>query len=343
MNAERTDDAFTNSWTPLDGSQQRSILADHFGLSGGVVRFNSERDETFLVTATDGAQYILKVANPQEDPTLLAFQTGAFLHLARVEPKLPVSRLIEARDGRVMPTIETAEGNRTARLFTYLAGEPLFKVASSAPQLEQLGRVCAMLGRGLSTYQADPPSDRILWDMAGFLELGARLFSYVDPARQALVRQCLGSFESDYLSVADTLARQPIHNDFNPYNILVDPDDANDVRGVIDFGDMVIGTVASDVGVALSYLVSRVGSVDELSHFLEAYCHIRPLSEPELTVLPVLMRARLAMTILITEWRAAIFPENRDYILRNHGNAVNALGDLNALSSSALRWTSKKS
>jgi hypothetical protein len=37
------------------------------------------------------------------------------------------------------------------------------------------------------------------------------------------------------------------------------------------------------------------------------------------------------MTILITEWRAALFPENKDYILRNHMNAVTALTAIDAL------------
>lgn len=331
MENDDDNEEFASVWTLVPDRELQAIMRGHYGLRGAFERLNSERDETYLFSADDGRRYVLKIANPHERTDLLAFQTGAFLHLERVAPDLPISRMIRSKEGLASWTLMAADGARTVRLLSYLDGEPLYRVASSGRQARQLGAVCALLARGLQSYEAERPGKRILWDMSGFPDLAAKLLVYVDPSRQAMVRACVDAFERDYAAVRDALPTQPIHNDFNPHNILVDPKDAGRITGVIDFGDMVVGTVAGDVGVALSYLLSRIADVSDLTAFIDAYCAVRPLSELELSLLPVTTRARLAMTILITEWRAALFPENRDYILRNHGNAVDALTSIDAL------------
>jgi Ser/Thr protein kinase RdoA (MazF antagonist) len=337
MDLNKNDEVFATTWSLLSDEQLKAITGDGYGLSGSLERLNSERDETFIFKSQDNTKYILKIGNPRERQDLLEFQTGAFLHLERVEPTLKVSRLIRSKQGSVAWTFEGEDGPRMVRLFSYMDGAPLFKVGSSPEQARQLGTVSAILGRGMSTYEARQPEDRILWDMSGFQELCRKLLHHVDPSRHDLILNTLDLFETRYIPVCDDLPVQPIHNDFNPHNILVDPLDHNRISGVIDFGDMVIGTLVSDVGVAMSYLLNRIGDVSELTAFMESYTAIRPLSEIELSVLPVLMRTRLAMTILVAEWRAALFPENKDYILRNHMNAVTALTAIDAVSQSAFQ------
>lgn len=331
MRIDDGNEEFAAVWTPMSDRELQALMLGHYGLRGRFERLNSERDETFLFSADDGGRYVLKIANPHERADLLDFQTGAFLHLERAAPDLPISRMIRSRDGLASWTLATESGQRTVRLLSYLDGEPLHRIASSQPQLRQLGTVCASLALGLQSYEAEPPGKRILWDMSGLPDLAEKLLSHVDPSRQGTVRACVDAFERDYVSARNALPTQPIHNDFNPHNILVDPANAGRITGVIDFGDMVFGTVASDVGVTLSYLVSRIEDAADLTAFMDAYCAVRPLSALELSLLPVTTRARLAMTILVTEWRAALFPENRDYILRNHGNAVKALASIDAL------------
>ena len=46
-----------------------------------------------------------------------------------------------------------------------------------------------------------------------------------------------------------------------------------------------------------------------------------PLAPAEFSVLFDLIATRMAMTIVISSWRAAIYPANRDYILRNNATA----------------------
>ncbi|GLQ79138.1 hypothetical protein GCM10007881_26550 [Mesorhizobium huakuii] len=55
------------------------------------------------------------------------------------------------------------------------------------------------------------------------------------------------------------------------------------------------------------------------------------MRQDEIAALPVLIATRLAMTVIITNWRASQYPENRDYILRNQKSAVAGLLALAAL------------
>jgi Ser/Thr protein kinase RdoA (MazF antagonist) len=77
-----------------------------------------------------------------------------------------------------------------------------------------------------------------------------------------------------------------------------------------------------DLAVAASY---RLGDASGAKRFLEGYETLSPLKEVELALLPLLVRCRLATTLLITQWRAAQFPQNRAYILRNYPAAREAL------------------
>ena len=123
----------------------------------------------------------------------------------------------------------------------------------------------------------------------------------------------------------NTLPRQVIHNDFNPHNILVSPSNPDVLAGVIDFGDMVEAPLINDLAVALSYQIGAGNGLENAIAILAAYHRVRPLDRSEIACLPTLLRTRLAMTVIITEWRASLHPENREYILRNHPIALSGL------------------
>jgi Ser/Thr protein kinase RdoA (MazF antagonist) len=54
---------------------------------------------------------------------------------------------------------------------------------------------------------------------------------------------------------------------------------------------------------------------------IAAYHAVLPLEPAELRVLFDLIATRMAMTIVISSWRAARYPANRGYILRNNAAA----------------------
>jgi Ser/Thr protein kinase RdoA (MazF antagonist) len=66
--------------------------------------------------------------------------------------------------------------------------------------------------------------------------------------------------------------------------------------------------------------------------FTAAYHRVLPLTPVELALVPDLTAARMLTTICITSWRAARYPENSAYILRNYPSARVGLLALAALS-----------
>ena len=114
------------------------------------------------------------------------------------------------------------------------------------------------------------------------------------------------------------LRTQVIHNDFNPHNLLVSPQDAAQLTGIIDFGDVVRTQLINDVAIAACYLLEGAAHPLDLPIALvQGYQSVTPLQAAELALLPSLMATRLAITVAITEWRAERYPDNRAYITKN--------------------------
>ena len=334
--AARKADSMSATWNPTTLDDARAAVAAVYGHDGTVKRLSSERDETFLFTREDGTPFVLKIANPAEDPAALQFQDGALLHLEAAAPAVPVPRLVPTRAGAPSHTLATADGPRIMRLLTFLPGELQYRTQPGEKQSRNVGRALAELGLGLEGYDGRPPAGKLMWDISHTLDLVA-VAGHVAPERQAATGAVLAEFERALPALAALPRRQIIHNDFNPHNILLDPAEPSKVVGIIDFGDMVHAPLVNDLAVGLSYHLATDDWAARASAFLEGFLSARPLAPEEIAVLPLLLRARLTMSVVIAEWRSALFPENRDYIMRNHATSWRGLQNISDLTPAGLK------
>lgn len=126
------------------------------------------------------------------------------------------------------------------------------------------------------------------------------------------------------------LRRQVLHNDFNKSNLLADPDRPEVLTGVIDFGDATRTAIAIDVATALLNQLPRVTGPDSAGtarltgdifsdsrDVLRGYQSRADLTPAELRLIPHLVMARVVTRALISTHRAAQFPGNAPYLLRN--------------------------
>ena len=72
-----------------------------------------------------------------------------------------------------------------------------------------------------------------------------------------------------------------------------------------------------DLAVAASYLIDPADPIALLGPLTLAYHQANPLTTNEIALLPDLITARLVTTLVISAWRAARYPDNAPYILRN--------------------------
>jgi len=313
---------------PVETGWAAALLQRLYGLQGRLEPLTGERDANFLLepagAAGGGARCMLKLSHPDEDPIVADFQTQALLHIARTDPGLPVQRLLPDRHGAPSVQIEDAEGRtRVARVFSYLEGQPMPQATRSAAQRSNVARMLARLDRALSGLQHPAAERELPWDIQRADRVRPLLAHVADPARRALAEAALDGFAQRAKPALAGLRRQPIHNDFNLYNLLVDPADPSRVAGILDFGDMVHAPLVDDLAVAASYHLDAQSqepgdALAAIAQFAADYHAVSPLAEAETLALLDLVRARLSMVVAISGWRAARQPGNAAYLLRNN-------------------------
>jgi Ser/Thr protein kinase RdoA (MazF antagonist) len=316
---------------PIEDARQ--TVEAHYGIAGSVSRLTSERDQNFKITGADGREYALKISNPVEDPTINDFQVGALLHVESVDATLPVPRVIRSLNGQTHLRLPyEAGGLRAVRVLSYLPGVPLYTVERTAAQRQQLGALLAQLGLALRGFFHGAAGHDLAWDIKNASRLRTLISHIDDAARRQMVEHFLDNFEHHAQPVLPRLRAQVVHNDLNPHNVLVDPADHDRIAGILDFGDMVYTSLVNDVAVGASYHMNGPGDPWEcVAQFVAAYHAVSPLERIEVDLLFDLIAARFVLTVCITGWRAARYPENSAYILKNNAGAWNGLAHLSTL------------
>jgi 4-aminobutyrate aminotransferase-like enzyme len=155
---------------------------------------------------------------------------------------------------------------------------------------------------------------------------------HADPALRPALERRLVRYDEMVSPALDSLPTQVIHGDVHAGNLVVDPVDHDLVIGIIDFGDCVMGGRVQDVAIAAGYQLFGSDPVDALVETVVAAHAIDPLTATELSLIPDLAISRLVQSYLITAWRAAIHPDNRDYILADAASGAAVIADFEAIS-----------
>lgn len=307
----------------LSTAAAEALALDVYGLAAQARPLVSERDQNFHLRARDGAEYVLKITNAAEDPAVAEMQTLALRHVAAADPGAVVQRVVPTASGALSAVLPGPTGDQIVRLMTFLPGVMLHRAASTPAQRRSLGAAHARLTLALQGFSHPAQDHVLLWDLKQAPSL-RRLLPFVgDAGRRALAEAALDRFEARVAPILPGLPAQVVHNDLNPHNVVVDPDDTDRVCGILDFGDMVATPRVCDTAIAASYQLAH--GLEALCDYVAAYHAALPLAPAELETLYDLVAMRMATSVLISEWRAGRYPENAEYILRNHPAAVTGL------------------
>lgn len=323
----------------LSSAEAISLANNLFNLSAsGSEILTGERDLNLLISCENGERFVMKISNPAEDPELTDFQTAALSHVEATAPNLPIPRLVRGRNARVQQQTELKDGRSArVRLFSFLPGTSLYRLRPSARLRANLATCLALLDKSLHSFSHPGQVRALEWNSAALLNL-LPLLPRLDSAKRVLIEPVLERFACEIAPLVMRLRSQVTYNDLNPYNVLVSPDDNTTVTGLLDFGDIVWAPLVNDLAVASSYqFEGTMDSLDAPAQFIKAYTAILPLEAVEAEALPDLIAARLATTVLITNWRAHQHPQNSQYILRNSPSAMMALSSLGSRSADELK------
>jgi hydroxylysine kinase len=318
---------------PVAEPDAAEAIAACYGLAGDLTRLPGEADDNFLLDS-GGERYVVKFAHLRADPAVVGVQVRVLRHIEATAPALPVPRVLTPLEPAApagQPWAVVPDGplrGRVVHALSYLDGCLLRSVTTDPPLRRAMGGTLAELGRALRGFD-DPLVRRpLLWDLAQLPQLRPLAAERPPGPRTALLTAQLARLTTDTLPRLAAQRSQLLHNDFSPDNTLISAD-GRQVSGIIDFGDVTVTALVNDVAIAVANLIAD--DDDPLGPGLDliaGYHAVTPLTAAELGLLPDLILGRIVARIIISEWRAERFPENRGYVLRNTPRAWEQLDRL---------------
>jgi 4-aminobutyrate aminotransferase-like enzyme/Ser/Thr protein kinase RdoA (MazF antagonist) len=288
-----------------------------FGVAGSPSPLDSERDLNLRITTDDGRQFLLKLANPADDPSVLDMQTKAMLHVASQNPRLPVMLPLPSLSGRYLePVHDAANATCIARLFTFLPGATIESADLKTGGQEAFGAMVAAMGVALRGFFHPAGGYRILWDLKHTLDLWRVIDDIDNKPQRSIVERVLATFEERVSPRLSGLRAQIIHNDLTLDNVLLDP--SQRVSGIVDFGDLTHTALMCDLAVTLvSMMWGRQDPFEAAESAIGGYRSTAPIEGGEAELLGDLVAARLAALVTIAAWRVRRYPQNAEYITSN--------------------------
>lgn len=326
----------------LDQREVRAFASRFLGRPVTLRALSGERDLNFRVRDAHGREFVLKLSQAAGEAPQAEFEAAALEHLARVAPEVPTPRVVRSAadgaavlsytpgfTGRGQATRGSAGPARPARMVTYLDGTPLGERAASDALLCEIGDTLARIDLAYAGWGARVPARELAWDLRTVPRIHALIGTLpnVTRAQRELVQRAARRYEAGAAAALAKLPTQVIHNDANPYNVLVAGDGR--LAGLIDFGDLVCAPAIQELGTACAYHVpdrrKRGEPLAAAALITSAYHARRPLSEAELEILPVLIGARAILSVVISAHSAVREPHHSAYLLRNAGPAWECL------------------
>jgi len=294
--------------------EAETIALRAFDIQAAAHALVSERDQNFQLRAKDGSEWVLKIANPAENPALLDMQTQALLHIAQVDPSLPIPRVKVTPDGVPFHEIDGADGQRfIVRVLNFLPGQLLDDATLHPALIRDVGAMAARLARALRGFFHPAARHELLWDLTQAPALRTLTHHIEEQGRRRVVDEILDHFDAEVLPQLKTQRAQVIHNDISGLNTLVD---GNRVTGILDFGDLIHAPLVCDLAVPIAELTrEHPDPIAAAAEITAGYHAVTALEDDELRLIFDLVSTRCAMEVAIANWRVRDHPENTDYIM----------------------------
>ena len=305
------------------------LARELYGLEGRAVPLPSEYDDNFRIEAADGTDRVLKVMHPAREAGFVDMQCAALEAIAGREPGLPVPRVILDRAGRSWSTAAVGEGEpRLVWMLTYLPGRPIAGIRPMTPELlGEIGEALARIDLALTGFTHPGARRDLKWDLVRAGWIRERLDAIREPRRRALVEKILARNDAEVTPALPRLRRSVVYADANEHNVLVavEPGRRPRLAGLLDFGDMVETVTVSEIAVAAAYAAFGVDDpLDAVCPLVAAYHRFLPLTKDEISLVDILIRTRLAVSVVNSACRADAEPED-PYLTVSEAPAWSAL------------------
>ena len=213
-------------------------------------------------------------------------------------------------------------------MLTYLPGRPIAGIRPVTPELlGEIGEALARLDLALTGFTHPAARRDLKWDLVRAGWIRERLDAIREPRRRALVEKILARNDAEVTPALPRLRRSVVYADANEHNVLVavEPGRRPRLAGLLDFGDMVETVTVSEIAVAAAYAAFGVDDpLDAVCPLVAAYHRFLPLTKDEISLVDILIRTRLAVSVVNSACRADAEPED-PYLTVSEAPAWSAL------------------
>lgn len=316
------------SVSPADAA---AVAMAVYGCEGTARRLAGERTScVFLIEGRHGPEHVLKLGGPAEREAF-DLQVRLIESIGAVDPSLPVQAVRRTRDGELMGEWSAEGRTLVTQLLSFLPGAGSTPESSTAVYCRRTGNVAARLVRATRGFFHSSAQRPLPWNIGRAQELRPLIDSLPERSMRRAVEHALARFESDVLPQFPALRAQVIHGDVSPTNLLSAPDDPERIVGVIDFGDAMHAPLVAEPAIAASFLVCRQ---DDPLRVIDDVCagfeDVLPLEPVERSVLLDLVITRLAMRVVIHEWRTSRSPRPSESPAFSSADSLDVLERLQA-------------
>ena len=287
------------------------VSAD-YGLEGKWKALVGERDQNFRLTSTQGDNYVVKIAGPDEKPEITAFQVEALLFLEKNSPHIPVPRIVPTQNGDTLSQITNTEDVKHAlRIVSYIDGIPYGDGEfPDAEHLQKVGAFMAGMVNALEGFEHPAARHFMPWNLSNGVAVSRELWAGAAPDITNLAAPLLERLREEVLPAINACPSQVIHNDGHTGNLLRADATSQDVVGLIDFGDMVYAPIINELAVtATTFQRNTLDDLNIVENLLVGFHAVHPLSDNEVSLLWDAIILRLIITVLLSDIKLLLDPQ----------------------------------
>lgn len=303
--------------------QLEAFLKDTYGLVGSLAKLDGEYDQNYVFEGHFG-RHIFKVMRKGCDLAFVTTQITVLQHLATQDIAANTPIVIKALSGDYIVRIPGENGERVGWMTDFLSGDLMASSRPWTPKLghslgEALGQLDVSLA-GLSHLEF--PND-LKWDLlkaAWIKEKIPLIEAKNSTSRVTMLVTLIKQFES-LLPQLVKCPRTVIHGDANEMNVFVSGTPADQVTGLIDFGDMSVSARIAEAAIAAAYIM--MDADDPLANaaaVLAGYHKSNPLQATEIELFFPAVLMRLAVSVTVSTERKIAEPDN-PYLVQNEAPA----------------------
>ena len=294
--------------------QVEQLVKNYYGLEITVKNLSGEYDFNYLLKATDGNKYILKISTKADEYHFLDAQVKIADHLSQTSIADQFSRYLKNKKGDELTLHEEAGKKYYLRLLTFLEGEFWINLEERADSLHyDLGSFLGQMDKALTGFSHPAMHRYYLWDITRAADANKKLHCIKDHERRRIAGYFLLQFETEVLPHLSSLRHAYIHHDANDTNVLVV---ADRISGLIDFGDMLYTALINNLAVACTYaMMNNDNPLHAAALVVKGYHAVYALTEQEVDLLYYLIAARLCISVTQSAWNASIETNNDHHFI----------------------------